>query len=112
VAVVTPGHEISGTVAAFGGQAPGWRVGEDMVLHGGVPCGTCRACQRVRDVNSCQASQIMGLHRDGPVGHHHALGQHTAQIGSAGSGHGTSSDRGLTGAVGRARLGMDTDLTS
>lgn len=57
--------------------------------------------------------QVVGLqhraHR--PVGHHHAFGQHTAQIGSAGSGHGTSSDRGWTPISHRSRAerpGHDT----
>ncbi|WP_069160388.1 zinc-binding dehydrogenase [Nocardia altamirensis] len=62
---ITPGHEISGTIAAFGGPTPGWEIGDAVVLHGGQPCGTCQACQHLPNASTCQNLQIMGVHRDG-----------------------------------------------
>ena len=43
---VTPGHEAAGTVEAVGAQVPGWTRGDQVVLAGGRPCGTCHRCVR------------------------------------------------------------------
>ena len=55
------GHELSGRVAQ---AAPGWSVGDDVVINPYVSCGKCRPCQRGKP-NCCMDIQVLGVHRDG-----------------------------------------------
>src|ERR1039457_7478767 len=38
------GHEMSGTIAAVGGEVAGWRVGDRVTVRPLDPCGHCPAC--------------------------------------------------------------------
>lgn len=58
------GHEFCGTVAEIGADVTGWHVGDRVVSHSLVPCGTCRRCRR-GDTHLCADRQIFGMHRDG-----------------------------------------------
>lgn len=58
------GHEFCGTVEALGPGATGWAVGDRVVSHSLVSCGTCRRCRR-GDTHLCADRQIFGMHRDG-----------------------------------------------
>ena len=41
-AVITQGHEASGTIAALGPDVIGWSVGDRVVPAAGRPCGECQ----------------------------------------------------------------------
>jgi len=45
-APVVLGHEGAGMVETVGPGVEGWRPGDEVVLHGLTPCGTCRPCRR------------------------------------------------------------------
>lgn len=55
------GHELSGCVAK---DAPGWSVGELVVINPYLACGQCRACKRNKP-NCCTNIEVLGVHRDG-----------------------------------------------
>jgi L-gulonate 5-dehydrogenase len=58
------GHEIAGTVEAWGPNASGLAVGSAVVVDPFIGCGTCYAC-RVGKPNCCANLRIIGVHRDG-----------------------------------------------
>lgn len=62
--VITPGHEAAGTIEAVGSEVPVWAPGDRVVMAGGRPCTTCRACVRGR-FEECEAFEIMGFGFDG-----------------------------------------------
>ncbi|MFA0816551.1 MAG: alcohol dehydrogenase catalytic domain-containing protein [Anaerofustis sp.] len=58
------GHEITGKVYALGSDVTGYQLGQRVVLHPGVSCGTCEFCRSDRD-QLCHEMQIFGFHLDG-----------------------------------------------
>ena len=42
---VVLGHEGAGVVEVVGPEVEGWAPGDEVVLHGLTPCGTCRPCR-------------------------------------------------------------------
>src|SRR5579884_3342573 len=59
------GAEASGEIAAVGPGVTRFKVGQLVVMSGGLTCGTCPACRAGRD-NLCEnVSGIMGFHVDG-----------------------------------------------
>ncbi len=62
---LVPGHEIVGTVAAFGERAEDFRVGDRVgVPWLGYTCGTCRYCSAAQE-NLCERAEFTGYTRDG-----------------------------------------------
>lgn len=62
-----PGHEVSGIIAAKGGEVPaGIEVGDRVALSPYTHCGICPACRAGR-TNSCQFNQTLGVQRDGAM---------------------------------------------
>jgi alcohol dehydrogenase len=58
------GVEASGEIAATGDGA-NFKVGQPVVMYGGLTCGVCKACREGRD-NLCEnIAGIMGFHVDG-----------------------------------------------
>lgn len=60
----TLGHEIAGTVSAFGPGAKGVKVGDRRVVFPWIGCGKCALCQAGNE-HLCNAPQALGVHRDG-----------------------------------------------
>jgi len=59
------GAEASGEVAAVGTGVSNIKIGDRVVMYGGLTCGTCTACREGRD-NLCEnVAGIMGFHVDG-----------------------------------------------
>jgi alcohol dehydrogenase len=59
------GVEAAGEIAALGAGVGHFRLGEPVVMYGGMTCGTCKACREGRD-NLCEnVAGIMGFHIDG-----------------------------------------------
>jgi alcohol dehydrogenase len=59
------GAEASAEIAAVGPGVTRFKVGQLVVMFGGLTCGTCRACREGRD-NLCEnVAGIMGFHVDG-----------------------------------------------
>jgi alcohol dehydrogenase len=59
------GVEAAGEIAAVGSNVSDRKVGERVVMYGGLTCGTCKACRQGRD-NLCEnVSGVMGFHADG-----------------------------------------------
>jgi (R,R)-butanediol dehydrogenase / meso-butanediol dehydrogenase / diacetyl reductase len=58
------GHEASGTVAAVGAGVEAYAVGDPVVVHPVVACGTCPSCDRGRP-QTCEALVVTGLDRPG-----------------------------------------------
>ena len=59
------GAEASGEIAAVGPEVSGFKVGDPVVMYGGLTCGVCKACREGRD-NLCEnVAGIMGFHIDG-----------------------------------------------
>src|SRR5207253_10812118 len=59
------GAEASGEIAAVGDGVTRFKVGQLVVMSGGLTCGSCPACREGRD-NLCEnVSGIMGFHVDG-----------------------------------------------
>jgi alcohol dehydrogenase/propanol-preferring alcohol dehydrogenase len=65
----TLGHEIAGTVVAFGPDAKGVAVGERRVVFPWIGCGACRFCEAGEE-HLCNAPRAFGLHRDGGFADH------------------------------------------
>lgn len=65
----TLGHEIAGTVVAVGPQAEGVAVGDRRVAFPWIGCGKCSLC-RAGDEHLCNASQALGVNRDGGFADH------------------------------------------
>jgi alcohol dehydrogenase len=62
---VVVGVEASGEIAALGPGVTAFKVGDPVVMYGGLTCGTCPACKEGRD-NLCEnVGGIMGFHVDG-----------------------------------------------
>ncbi len=58
------GHEISGTVAAVGGEVTEWQPGDRVLLPAVVSCGTCCMCRTGRE-NICMRQRMFGNHMHG-----------------------------------------------
>jgi L-gulonate 5-dehydrogenase len=58
------GHEIAGTIEAWGPGTSGLAVGSSVVVDPFIGCGACYAC-RVGKPNCCANLRIIGVHRDG-----------------------------------------------
>jgi len=63
-AVITQGHEASGTIAALGEGVVGWEIGDRVVPASGRPCGRCPHCLRA-DYGHCTSLQLMAFAYDG-----------------------------------------------
>lgn len=62
--VVTPGHEVAGTVESAGDLVTGWSPGDRVVVAAGRSCGSCVPCTRGMPTD-CEAFEIMGFGYDG-----------------------------------------------
>ena len=60
----TPGHENAGTVAEVGESVTTVEVGDPVVCHPVMTCGTCRACRQGEDMY-CEDVRFPGLTTDG-----------------------------------------------
>ena len=63
-AVVTQGHEASGTIAKLGTGVTGWAEGDRVIVPAGRPCTTCPNCRR-GDLANCLQIQLMAFAYDG-----------------------------------------------
>jgi threonine dehydrogenase-like Zn-dependent dehydrogenase len=63
-AVVTQGHEASGTIAKLGPGVTGWTEGDRVVVAAGRPCLDCVNCRR-GDVSNCLRIRLMAFAYDG-----------------------------------------------
>lgn len=63
-AVVTQGHEASGTIAKLGPGVTGWAEGDRVVVAAGRPCLDCANCRR-GDVSNCLRIRLMSFAYDG-----------------------------------------------
>jgi D-arabinose 1-dehydrogenase-like Zn-dependent alcohol dehydrogenase len=63
-AVVTQGHEASGTIAKLGPGVIGWSEGDRVVVAAGRPCLECVNCRR-GDVSNCLRIRLMAFAYDG-----------------------------------------------
>ena len=63
-AVVTQGHEASGTIASLGPGVTGWAEGDRVVVAAGRPCLDCVNCRR-GDVSNCLHIRLMAFAYDG-----------------------------------------------
>jgi alcohol dehydrogenase/propanol-preferring alcohol dehydrogenase len=63
------GHEIAGTVVAFGADAGGVAPGDRRVVFPWIGCGTCAPC-RAGHEELCAAPRALGLNRDGGFADH------------------------------------------
>ncbi|MER5299578.1 zinc-binding dehydrogenase [Streptomyces lasiicapitis] len=63
--VITPGHEAAGTIAELGSPAPGFGVGDRVVLAAGRACGQCSACVSGAAWDDCLDLRIMAFDYDG-----------------------------------------------
>ncbi len=62
-----PGHEISGTIAQLGANAPKtYQTGQAVTLLPYTACGHCRSCQKGR-VNACESNKTLGVQQDGAL---------------------------------------------
>lgn len=61
---ITPGHEVSGEVAALGAGVTSVREGDRVCLHYLATCGECEYCLSGRE-HFCRRGAMMGKHRDG-----------------------------------------------
>jgi alcohol dehydrogenase/propanol-preferring alcohol dehydrogenase len=65
----TLGHEIAGTVVAFGPQAQGVKVGDRRVVYPWIGCGQCTLCAGGSE-ELCNKPAALGIHRDGGFADH------------------------------------------
>jgi propanol-preferring alcohol dehydrogenase len=65
-----PGHEPAGVVAAVGAGVTTVRVGDRVVPHLFLTCGTCRYCRTGRDALCAQVGGIIGVTRPGGFAEH------------------------------------------
>ncbi|MEV6835147.1 L-idonate 5-dehydrogenase [Streptomyces sp. NPDC051133] len=56
---MVPGHEMVGTVVAYGADASGPAPGTDVAVHPATPCGTCPECADGR-ANVCRDTRYLG----------------------------------------------------
>jgi L-iditol 2-dehydrogenase len=57
---IVMGHEFTGSIAAVGAQVAGYELGERVVVHPLVTCGTCAMCRAGRP-NVCQNRTMIGM---------------------------------------------------
>src|SRR5579884_1385282 len=78
----TQGHELSGTIVAFGGPYSGpLAVGDRVAVEPLRPCGTCYPCRHDRP-NCCTRLQVLGVHVPGGLAERYAV--KTANLHAAG----------------------------
>ena len=58
------GHEYVGTVADFGMEVTGFKLGDRVTGEGHIACGQCRNCRRGRN-HLCEKTVGIGVNRDG-----------------------------------------------
>jgi L-iditol 2-dehydrogenase len=61
---VVQGHEVSGTIAAVGGEVSGFAVGDAVVFMPQVTCGECYPCRHGM-YHICDKLKVMGFQTDG-----------------------------------------------
>ncbi|MBI3791818.1 MAG: zinc-binding dehydrogenase [Gemmatimonadetes bacterium] len=60
----TLGHEVAGVIVGLGDAVTGRTIGERVVLHYNVTCGTCHWCATGSE-QFCAECRMLGHHRDG-----------------------------------------------
>ncbi len=70
------GHEMSGTVAEFGAEVKGLKVGDPVVVRPLAHCGTCPACVRGH-THICHNLKFLGLDTDGAFQQSWTVPSHT-----------------------------------
>ena len=60
------GHEMSGTIAAVGGEVAGWRVGDRVTVRPLDPCGHCPACAAGHS-HICHNLKFIGIDTPGAL---------------------------------------------
>ncbi|MFD1676708.1 alcohol dehydrogenase catalytic domain-containing protein [Alicyclobacillus fodiniaquatilis] len=58
------GHEIAGTVTEVGEQVKQWQVGDEVIVHPFISCGTCAPCQH-NQPNLCVRQTCIGYQQAG-----------------------------------------------
>ncbi len=58
------GNDVAGEIAGLGADAPGFSVGQRVMLSPGTSCGRCRPCLQGED-SSCRGYRILGCHVHG-----------------------------------------------
>jgi len=58
------GHETAGTIAGFGKNVKGFKIGERVQVAPGICCGTCAYCRKGIE-NMCDDMRIIGFHANG-----------------------------------------------
>ena len=61
---LVPGHEVAATVTEINGPADRIAVGDLVLPHLIIPCGTCTACADGRE-QRCAAAPLLGIHEPG-----------------------------------------------
>lgn len=61
---LVPGHEVAGVVTELAGPDGGIAVGDLVLPHLIIPCGTCEACAAGRE-QRCARAPILGIHEPG-----------------------------------------------
>ncbi len=61
---VTPGHEISGSIAKMGSSVTGFSVGDNVLVYPWIGEGSCPACKAGNE-NLCDAPRSLGVFQDG-----------------------------------------------
>jgi len=61
---LTLGHEMAGTVEAWGPAVAGWGPGDQVIVRAASGCGECGACSDGRD-NLCSRQGVLGMDLDG-----------------------------------------------
>jgi L-gulonate 5-dehydrogenase len=69
----TQGHELAGTIVAFGGPYEGpLKVGDRVAIEPLRPCGACYACRHGHP-NCCTRLQVLGVHVPGGLAELYAV---------------------------------------
>ena len=69
---VTPGHEVSGRVAALGQGVTGFVPGQLVTIQPQVTCGKCYPCTHGK-YNLCEELKVMGFQTTGVASHYFAV---------------------------------------
>ena len=72
---VTPGHEVTGEVAATGEDSGGYGIGEKVLVYPWVGCGKCPACDAGNE-NLCDAPRSLGVFQNGGYADHILVPHH------------------------------------